>query len=63
MLNLTQNRHLDEELMTLRTMLFEMSDLVDEQVAGAIDAVANCDVELARRVRERDDEVDAYELK
>lgn len=63
MLNLTQNRHMDQELMTLRRLLFEMSDLVDEQVAGAIDAVANCDVELARRVRERDDEVDAYELK
>jgi phosphate transport system protein len=54
---------MDQELMTLRRLLFEMSDLVDEQVAGAIDAVANCDVELARRVRERDDEVDAYELK
>jgi phosphate transport system protein len=63
MLNLTQSRQLDEELMALRTMLFEMSDLVDEQVAGAIDAVANCDIEMARRVRERDDEVDAYELK
>lgn len=56
-------RHLDKELSRLRSMLIEMSELVDEQVAGAIDAVANCDVELARRVRARDDEVDAYELK
>ena len=62
MLN-SQARHLDEELEFLRQMIFEMSDLVDEQVAGAIDAVANCDMELARRIRERDDEVDAYELK
>ncbi|MEX0601086.1 MAG: phosphate signaling complex protein PhoU [Rhodothermales bacterium] len=56
------NRHLDEELVTLRRLLFEMSELVDEQVAGAIDAVSNCDVELAHRVRERDDEVDKLEL-
>lgn len=56
------NRHLDVELETLRRLLVEMSEVVDEQVAGAIDAVANCDVELARRVRERDDEVDRFEL-
>ena len=56
-------RHLDRELAKLRSMLIEMSDLVDEQVAGAIDAVATCDVDLARRIRERDDEVDAYEIK
>lgn len=56
------NRHLDEELVMLRRLLFEMSDVVDEQVAGAIDAVSNCDVELATRVRERDDEVDRLEL-
>lgn len=57
------HRHLDEELTDLRTLLIQMSEVVDEQVAGAIDAVANCDVELARKVRNRDDEVDAFELK
>lgn len=62
MVDLKQSRHLDEELDHLRTLLIEMSELVDEQVAGAIDAVANCDVDLARRIRERDDEVDEYEL-
>lgn len=46
----------------LRRLLFEMSDVVDEQVAGAIDAVSNCDMELAKHVRERDDEVDRLEL-
>ena len=61
--NLRQNRHLDEELVTLRSMLIEMSDLVDEQVAGAIDAVSNCDLELAQKVRARDDAVDELELK
>lgn len=58
-----RGRHLDEELADLRAMLIQMSEVVDEQVAGAIDAVANCDVDLARRVRARDDEVDAFELK
>lgn len=56
-------RHLDEELSDLRTLLVQMSEVVDEQVASAIDAVANCDIELARKVRRRDDEVDAFELK
>lgn len=63
MVDLRKNRHLDEELAVLRRLLIEMSELVDEQLAGAIDAVSNCDLELARRVRERDDEVDAFELK
>lgn len=58
-----KGRHLDEELADLRTLLIQMSEVVDEQVAGAIDAVSNCDVDLARKVRERDDEVDAFELK
>lgn len=56
-------RHLDKELARLRSLLIEMSELVDEQVAGAIDAVAKCDVDLAQRVRDRDDEVDAFELR
>jgi len=63
MVDLRKNRHLDEELAILRRLLVEMSELVDEQVAGAIDAVSNCDLDLARRVRERDDEVDALEIK
>ncbi len=58
-----KGRHLDEELADLRSLLIQMSEVVDEQVAGAIDAVSNCDVDLARKVRERDDEVDAFELK
>src|SRR5690606_17423823 len=63
MVDLRKNRHLDEELAILRRLLVEMSELVDEQVVGAIDAVSNCDLDLARRVRERDDEVDALEIK
>ena len=56
-------RHLDDELQILRDLLVQMSDLGDEQLAAAIDAVSRCDVAAADRVRQRDDEVDAMELK
>lgn len=56
-------RHLDKELLTLRRLLLDMSDLVDEQIADALNAVGQCDVELAEAVRQRDDEVDEFELK
>lgn len=57
-----KHRHLDDELKLLRDMLIEMSNLVDEQLAGAIDAVSACDLELAEQIRSRDDEVDRMEL-
>ncbi|ACY48708.1 phosphate signaling complex protein PhoU [Rhodothermus marinus] len=60
---MTVHRHIDDELLVLQRMLFEMADLVDEQMANAIDALLRRDLELAERVRARDDEVDAYELK
>lgn len=60
---MNMHRHLDDELRTLRDLLVEMSDLVDEQLAGAIDAVSTCNVEQAEAIRRRDDEVDAMELK
>lgn len=57
------HRHLDDELTTLRQLLIEMSNLVDEQLTDAINAVSTCDIEQAARVRARDDEVDAMELR
>lgn len=59
---MSMHRHLDDELMRLRNLLIEMSNLVDEQLADAINAVTSCDLELAEIVRRRDDEVDAMEL-
>ena len=56
-------RHLDDELKILRDLIVEMSDLVDEQLAGAIDAVSRCDVEKAEAIRRRDDLVDDMEIK
>lgn len=63
MTNSIEHRHLDDELQILRRLLLEMSEVVDEQVAGAIDAVSRADLDLAAKVRERDDEVDEYELR
>ena len=56
------HRHLDDELQILRNLLVQMAELVDEQLADAINAVSTCDVELGARVHQRDDEVDALEL-
>lgn len=59
---MTIHRQIDDELKRLRELIVEMSDLVDEQLADAINAVSNCDLDLANQVRKRDDEVDALEL-
>ncbi len=59
---MTIHRQMDDELKRLRALIVRMSDLVDEQLADAINAVSNGDLELANRVRKRDDEVDALEL-
>jgi len=57
------HRPLDEELKVLRELVLEMSYLVDEQLAEAMNALTKGDVELAQRVRHRDDEIDALEMK
>ena len=58
----SSNRHLDDELVVLRRLLSNMSELVEAQVADAMNAVSGNDLELAREVRARDDEVDRLEL-
>lgn len=59
----TIHRHLDDELHVLGDLLMEMSYLVDEQLADAVDALSKLDLEQAERVRLRDDEIDALEIK
>ena len=56
------HRPIDESLEHLRNLLVRMSELVSDQFTEAVDALVRCDVELAARVRRRDDEVDAMEL-
>lgn len=59
---MTTHRPLDDELQILWDLLVRMSNVVDEQLADAINALSTCDLALAERVRDRDDEVDALEL-
>ena len=51
----------DQELNGLTRKIIEMGGLVEQQLAGAIDALANRNVELAARVIEQDDRVDDLE--
>jgi len=54
---------LDQELASLRGLIADMAYRVDEQFADAIDALLCGDVELADRVVDRDDRIDALELR
>jgi phosphate transport system protein len=56
------HRNLDADLRHLQAMLLRMADVVDEQFADALNALFSRDIEEARRVQRRDDEVDALEL-
>jgi phosphate transport system protein len=53
---------LTRELAELRSRLLDMATIVAEQFTDAVDALLEHDVEEARRVVERDKEVDALEL-
>jgi phosphate transport system protein len=55
-------RRLNDELQSLRHLLLDMTDLVDAQLADALNALLEHDVELAEVVADRDRQVDALEL-
>ncbi|MFA6978169.1 MAG: phosphate signaling complex protein PhoU [Ignavibacteriaceae bacterium] len=55
--------HFDIQLAKLRTRLFKMCSLVDEQVQFALRAFEEEDVSLAEMVIERDKKVDKYDVK
>lgn len=59
---MSSSHSLLRQIKKLRDLLLEMTDLVDEQFAHAVDALLNRDLELAEEVVARDDEVDALEL-
>ena len=54
---------LDRELRSLRSLIVDMANRVDEQFADAINALLQGDEDLADEVVARDDEVDQLELK
>lgn len=57
------HRHFEEELEHLRTRLIRMASLVDEQTDAAVRALFTADAMLAKAVIERDEKVDAFDLK
>ncbi|GJQ22051.1 MAG: hypothetical protein HBSIN02_24060 [Bacteroidia bacterium] len=54
-------RHFEQELEQLRTTIIRMASLVDEQIDAGVRAILEPDVDLARRVIERDQDVDAFD--
>ncbi len=56
-------RFFDEELDTLRSHLVLMAEKAIEQVRSAVKALVELDVELVRRVRQADDELDQLEIR
>jgi phosphate transport system protein len=57
-----QHRHFEDELDRLKQALVEMAGLAEQQVATAVQALLDRDIEKARQVRARDSEVDDLEL-
>jgi phosphate transport system protein len=55
--------YLEEELEQLKTKIIKMGSLVEEQIEHAIQALFEGDIELAKTVISRDDEVDKYDIK
>lgn len=53
----------DEELDDLRTLVATMATMVEEAFSGAVRALLQPDIELARQVIERDPEIDALKRK
>lgn len=54
---------LDQELASLRGLIADMANRVDEQFADAMNALLQGDVELADQVVDGDDAIDALELR
>jgi len=56
-------RHIDEQLVKLKTRIIKMCSLVDEQIDFATKAFMEEDHKLAEFVIERDNKVDKYDVK
>lgn len=55
-------RNLDDELRTLQSLVFRMADLVETQLADAVNALFRHDLDAAAEVVRRDDEIDRLEM-
>jgi phosphate transport system protein len=57
------HRHFEEEFEYLRSRLMRMASLVDEQVAASLQSLFSGDLTVAQAVIDRDEKVDAMDLK
>lgn len=55
-------KRFDEELANLRSLVLKMGGLVQEQIAGAIKALDDEDLDNARRISDRDQVVNGYDV-
>ncbi len=56
-------RHFDQELEKLNNRILKMGKLVESQITDTMQALLNCDVELAGRIIENDNQVDILDVK
>lgn len=56
-------RHFEQELEKLRRRILKMAGLVDAQVHDVMQALISCDTELAKKVIENDEQLDALDVK
>jgi len=56
------SRRFNEELEQIRTLVMQMGELVEQQVNDGLNAVLNADEKLAKKVIQRDQEVNTMEL-
>jgi len=56
-------RHFDQELEKLNNRVLKMGKLVESQITDTMQALLNCDVELAGRIIENDNQVDVLDVK
>jgi phosphate transport system protein len=55
-------RHFDEELKELNSKLLKIAALTEDSIKSAIEALKKKDKDLARKVLENDEKIDAFEL-
>ena len=54
--------HMKKETARLKSKVLKLCSMVEENVRKSVDAVSNLDIDLAIKVKERDDDIDSMEV-
>jgi len=54
-------KHFEQELESLKTNIVKMASIVDEMVENALTALETSDLELCKKIKAKDREIDAYD--